>query len=122
MSSSVTPSPKNPKKLRVLSLRRSMLLAGTIAGLGIAAFVVSPDSWHGYPTAMAQNLTEQAHKLQAPIGFADIVEKVKPAVISVRVRVDGGSQTDGLGNNEIPPGLRAIHRNCSCRSGNAERG
>ena len=65
---------------------------------------------HGYPAALAQNLTEQAHKLQAPIGFADIVEKVKPAVISVRVKVDGGSQTTGLGNNEIPPGLREFFR------------
>ena len=27
--------------------------------------------------------------MQRPVGFADIVEKVKPAVISVRVRVEG---------------------------------
>jgi len=64
----------------------------------------------GYPAALAQNLTEQAHKLQAPIGFADIVEKVKPAVISVRVKVDGGSQTNGVGDNEVPPGLREFFR------------
>ena len=49
-----------------------------------------PQSVGGYPAALAQNLTEQAHKLQAPVGFADIVAKVKPAVISVRVKVDGG--------------------------------
>ena len=64
----------------------------------------------GYPTALAQNLSEQAHKLQAPVGFADIVEKVKPAVISVRVKVDGGSQTNGLGSNDVPPGLREFFR------------
>ncbi|MGH7584609.1 MAG: Do family serine endopeptidase, partial [Gemmatimonadales bacterium] len=33
-----------------------------------------------------------------------------PAVISVRVKVDGGPQTTGLGNNEIPPGLREFFR------------
>ncbi len=48
--------------------------------------------------------------MQAPIGFADIVEKVKPAVMSVRVKVDGGPATTGFGNNEIPPGLREFFR------------
>jgi serine protease Do len=101
-----------PKKSRVLSARRAILLATTIAGLGAAALVIAPglNLSAGYPAALAQNLTEQAHKLQAPIGFADIVEKVKPAVISVRVKVDGGSQTTGVGNNEIPPGLREFFR------------
>ena len=62
MSSSVIPSPKNPKKSRVLSLRRSVLLASTIAGLGFAAFVVRPDPWHGYQPASAQNLTERSEE------------------------------------------------------------
>jgi serine protease Do len=104
--------PQNGKGRRALSLRRTVLLATTIAGLGAAAFVVAPDvsSFGNYPAAFAQNLSEQAHKLQAPVGFADIVEKVKPAVISVRVKVDGGSQTNGLGSNEVPPGLREFFR------------
>ncbi|HTL63909.1 MAG TPA: serine peptidase, partial [Pseudolabrys sp.] len=92
MNSSVNPAPENRKKPRALSVRRAVLLATTIAGLGIGAFVAGPGfDLRGYPTALAQNLSEQAHKLQAPVGFADIVEKVKPAVISVRVKVDGGS-------------------------------
>ena len=112
MNSSVNPAPENRKKPRALSIRRAVLLATTIAGLGIGAFVVGPgfDLRAGYPTALAQNLSEQAHKLQAPVGFADIVEKVKPAVISVRVTVDGGSQTNGLGSNDVPPGLREFFR------------
>ena len=56
----------------------------------------------GYPAAIAEKFSEQAHRLQAPVGFADIVEKVKPAVISVRVKVDGGAETTGLNSNEIP--------------------
>ncbi|MGH6665491.1 MAG: Do family serine endopeptidase [Pseudolabrys sp.] len=116
MTSSVPPAHdiqnNPPKKRRVLSARRAILLATTVAALGAAAFVVAPDfnMSVGYPAALAQNLTEQAHKLQAPIGFADIVEKVKPAVISVRVKMDGSGQTTGLGNNEIPPGLREFFR------------
>ena len=112
MSPSVSNAPTPPKKSRALSARRVILLATTIVSLGAAAVVIAPglNLSTGYPAAYAQNLTEQAHKLQAPIGFADIVEKVKPAVISVRVKVDGGSQTDGLGSNDIPPGLRDFFR------------
>ncbi len=112
MASSDSSARKSVVRSRGLSARRVILLGTTMLGLGAAALVVAPGlnlSGH-YPAALAQNLSEQAHKLQAPIGFADIVEKVKPAVMSVRVRVDGGSQTNGLGNNEIPPGLRDFFR------------
>jgi serine protease Do len=113
MNPRVTPAPETPNKRRVLSARRVILLATTIAGLGAAAFVLAPDLnlSASYPAAVAQNLTEQAHKLPAPIGFADIVAKVKPAVISVRVKVDGGSQTTGTGDlQNLPPGLREFFR------------
>ncbi|MCW5690138.1 MAG: Do family serine endopeptidase [Pseudolabrys sp.] len=111
---SVQPAPQPPKKTGVLSVRRIALLATTVAGLGAAAFVAAPEfniPLH-YPAAQAQNLTEQAKKLPAPIGFADIVEKVKPAVISVRVKVDGGPATTGLGADmeNVPPGLREFFR------------
>ncbi len=112
MKSSVIPAPVNPRKPRALSARRLVLLTTTIASLGAAALVIAPgfNLSGGYPAALAQNLSEQARKMQAPVGFADIVEKVKPAVMSVRVKVDGGSQTDGLGSNDVPPGLREFFR------------
>jgi serine protease Do len=40
-----------------------------------------------------------AEAAQGPAGFADIVDKVKPAVISVRVKIDGGPLTLGDGNS-----------------------
>jgi serine protease Do len=112
MNPSVIPAPDTSKPHRVLSARRIVLLATTIASLSAAALVVAPDLslQGGYPAALAQNLTEQARKVAAPTGFADIVEKVKPAVISVRVKVDGGSQTSGLSSNDVPPGLREFFR------------
>ena len=113
MKPSVIPAPRTLAKPRVLTARRFVLLATTIASLGAAVLVVAPslNLPAGYPAAFAQNLSEQAHNVQAPVGFADIVEKVKPAVISVRVKVDGGSQTTGLGSNDVPPGLREFfHR------------
>jgi len=83
---------KQPSR-RILSARRFGLLATTIAGLGAAAFFVAPSlapeaAFFAGP-AHAQNLSQEAQKLaQHPVGFADIVAKVKPAVISVRVKID----------------------------------
>ncbi len=114
MSPSVIPAPNPPKKSRVLSIRRAVLLATTVASLSAAALVVAPGlNLQGYPAAIAQNLSEQAKKVAAPVGFADIVEKVKPAVISVRVKLDGGSQADGVGGQNmenVPPGLQEFFR------------
>ncbi len=61
--------------VRGLSTRRLILLA-TVANLGIAAVVVGgfPQSFvPALPTATA------AENAQRPVGFADLVEKVKPA-------------------------------------------
>ncbi len=113
MKSSAIRAVDSAKKPRAFSARRLVLLTTTIASLGAAALVVAPglNLSGSYPAAIAQNLSEQAHRLQAPVGFADIVEKVKPAVISVRVKVDGGSETNGLSsNNDVPPGLREFFR------------
>jgi serine protease Do len=104
---------------RVLSVRRFGLLATTIAGLGAAAFFVAPTLAPGSAflagPANAQNLSQEAQKLpQHPVGFADIVAKVKPAVISVRVKIDRPAQSS-LSNDEspFPPGSpmeRFFHR------------
>jgi serine protease Do len=110
---SMNPRDMSAPRPRRFSVRRAALLGTALAGIGAAAFVLAPDlpSIH-YPTAAAQNLSEQAKKLSAPVGFADIVEKVKPAVIQVRVEVNGG-QTSGMGNidsDSLPPGLREFFK------------
>ncbi len=100
-----------PSHKQLFSLRRSLLVGTTIAGLGAASLVIAPDlnfSAH-YPNALAQNLTEQARRLPAPVGFADIVAKVKPAVVSVRVKIDGDIQRNEL-SRDLPPGLRDFFR------------
>jgi serine protease Do len=88
-----------------LSARRVALLATTVASLAAATFVFSPNSYA--PSALAdaaqaQNLTEKVQQLaQRPVGFADIVEKVKPAVISVRVKIDRQSEPN-LSEDDLP--------------------
>jgi serine protease Do len=95
---------------RILSVRRVALLATTIAGFGAAAFVITPHMGtkfdpFGTP-AQAQNLTDKVQQLsQRPIGFADIVERVKPAVISVRVKMERPADSSaGEEDLPFPPG------------------
>jgi serine protease Do len=91
---------------RTFSLRRMALLATTAAGLGAAVLIFSPGTYPqgGFPSAaQAENLTEKVQQLpQRPVGFADIVEKVKPAVISVRVKIDHPAEPSVSGDDDLP--------------------
>jgi serine protease Do len=88
------------KKTGGLSARRYALLATTIFGLSAGAYFVAPAVTLNTPAALAQNLSQEARTVPAPVGFADIVEKVKPAVISVRVKADAGPQLSA--DRELP--------------------
>jgi serine protease Do len=104
----------NFRASRTLSARRVALLATTVAGLSAAALVFSPLPYsHGGFTgaAQAQNLTEKVQQLpQRPVGFADIVEKVKPAVISVRVKIDNPAEPSlSEDDQSFPPGSPFEH-------------
>ena len=78
------------QRRRVATPRRLILLA-SVAGLGAAALLGGfggspPAPFAGVSTAAA------AEAAQRHTGFADLVEKVKPAVISVRVKMDSGAE------------------------------
>ena len=76
------------------ALPRRLTLLASAAGLGIAVLVAGPA---GY-----QHLSQPAVAAEAasrPSGFADLVAKVKPAVISVRVRVEDKSDISGTDRN-----------------------
>src|SRR5689334_19972974 len=75
----------NHSKRGILSLRRLTLL-GSAAVVG-AALVLGGPLEYGH-------FTSQTHAQQGPRGFADLIAKVKPAVISVRVKVDQSADDD----------------------------
>jgi len=77
---------------RGLSARRLVLLA-TVASLGAAGLAIGSNGFHQAPTYAVANAAEST---QRPVGFADLVQKVKPAVISVRVKVDAGAEMMGF--------------------------
>jgi serine protease Do len=91
-------------KTRGLSARRIALLATTIASLTGGAYFVAPSLVLNAPVAIAQNLSQEARTRAQPTGFADIVEAVKPAVVSVRVKMDAGPQVSANGNSPFPKG------------------
>jgi serine protease Do len=88
---------------RILPMRRLALLATTVAGLAVGGFVMAPTLSPVAP-AMAQNLSQEAQQLARPSGFADIVEKVKPAVISVRVKMRTDEQLSSDDESPFPKG------------------
>jgi serine protease Do len=55
-------------------------------------------------------VTQQAQTVQRPVGFADIVEKVKPAVFSVRVKVNAGPQNSSFEGGQMPQGFERFFR------------
>jgi serine protease Do len=85
--------------LKGLSARRLTLLA-SVASFGIAVVIAGPLS---YRTLTLPSLTTSAHAAdaaRAPTGFADIVATVKPAVISVRVKIDGSAKAASMNESE----------------------
>jgi serine protease Do len=91
-----------PGWLRAFSARRLVLLA-TVAGLGVAGATIAPNALHqSLPSYAAAAIA--AEIAQRPAGFADLVEKVKPAVISVRVKVKAASEMMSFdGDMPSPP-------------------
>jgi serine protease Do len=123
------PSFKAPRR-SLFSARRFALMASVVAGLGVAAYGFGPsDGSFDFATpAHAQVDKQVKSQVAQPVGFADIVERVKPSVISVKVNInekvakndDGDNNQDSpfqpgspmerffkrFGENGVPPGMR----------------
>jgi serine protease Do len=96
-------TPNDIARRRILSARRLTLL-GSVAVIGSALVLAGP-LMHGRFGEPALAATTQAQ--QGPTGFADLIAKVKPAVISVRVKVDQTADADRPDlNEELPPSMK----------------
>jgi len=78
------------RKSKRLGARRMTLLA-SVGALGVAMLLVGPGGQYWRSSAGAAPASAAEFGMQRPVGFADIVAKVKPAVISVRVKVSGSA-------------------------------
>ena len=81
------PSYRAPRR-SLFSARKFALMASVVAGLGIAGYGLSPAPHDVFSSAAHAQVDKQVKQQVAqPTGFADIVERVKPSVISVRVNI-----------------------------------
>src|SRR3954451_7985224 len=96
MIDSTTPVATAPSRA---SRRRLAMLAST-ATVGLAVVLAGPGV---YRQAVSTPALATETTVRAP-GFADVVAKVKPAVISVRVKLDQ-AQVSFNGTDELVPGM-----------------
>src|SRR6267143_2352448 len=99
------PSYRAPRR-SLFSARKFALMASVVAGLGVAVYGFGPS--HG-PVDIFSNpahaqVNNEVRKVERPVGFADIVERVKPSVISVKVNINEKvAKDDSANNNDDSP-------------------
>ncbi|MBI5260306.1 MAG: Do family serine endopeptidase [Bradyrhizobium sp.] len=93
---STLPSFRQPRR-SLLSVRRFALMASVVAGLGVAAYGFGPptSSSNVFTSPAQAQVNTEVRKVERPVGFADIVERVKPSVISVKINIK-----EKLANND----------------------
>jgi serine protease Do len=121
------PSYRRPRR-SLFSARKIALMASVVAGLGVAIYGFSPPSGSAdfFTSSAHAQVNNEVRKVEKPVGFADIVERVKPSVISVKVNIteklakddsnddspfQPGSPMERFfrrfgGPDSLPPGLR----------------
>jgi serine protease Do len=98
--------PNHSRQPRLLSARRLTLL-GSVAVVGAALALGGPTGFDGHGHAF-WTTAQAAESQQGPAGFADLVAKVKPAVISVSVKIDESADASTSNDEQqtLPPSLR----------------
>src|SRR6201992_2371066 len=86
---------------KIFRPRRLALLA-SVAGLRVAVLAASPGGHllSNIPALTSAARAAESGSTQNIPGFADLVAKVKPAVISVRVKIDGDAENGATMQNE----------------------
>src|SRR5436305_9185749 len=89
------PSYRQPRR-SLLSARKFALMASVVAGLGVAVYGFSPSPGPAgiFSSPAHAQVNNEVRKVERPIGFADIVERVKPSVISVKINIAAKSSKD----------------------------
>jgi len=83
----------------LFSARRLILLA-SVAGVGAMVMLAGPSY---RPVQLQTSAAQAAMPVNPQSGFADLVDKVKPAVISVRVKSDGDARRTAMRDRDNMP-------------------
>ncbi|KQW18554.1 serine peptidase [Afipia sp. Root123D2] len=102
MTDRPTNSTSQPSR-RIFSARKFALMASVVAGLGAATYGFAPIfSTDVLTTPAHAQVNKDVRQVQQPVGFADIVERVKPSVISVRVKIPEKTSDNESFDNDMP--------------------
>jgi serine protease Do len=84
--------PQDPKcahRRSLLSVRRIAMMASVVAGLGVAGYGLDHASrFNIFSSEARAQVSSGIGSAAQPVGFADIVQRVKPSVISVKVTMN----------------------------------
>jgi serine protease Do len=95
------PSRRTPRR-SLFSARRFALMGSVAAGLGLAVYGFGPLSGNldFFSTPAYAQVNNAMGKVAQPTGFADIVERVKPSVISVKVTMKDKATDTSAGDDD----------------------
>src|SRR5437763_14204310 len=93
------------RRRSLLSARKFALMASVVAGLGVAVYGFSPSPGPAgiFSSPAHAQVNNEVRKVERPIGFADIVERVKPSVISVKVNIKEKTASNDDGDDAQSP-------------------
>jgi serine protease Do len=95
-------NPSDPAQRGRISPRRIALM-GSVAAVAVAVLIGGPSGFRQVSLPAWSNQVHAAETtLQHPADFADLIAKVKPAVVSVRVKMDQVVQSSSSDENANP--------------------
>src|ERR1700738_4461592 len=97
------PSYRAPRRA-LFSARKFALMASVVAGLGVAVYGSTPSQGpvNIFTSPAHAQVNNEVRKVAQPVGFADIVEHVKPSVISVKVNINEKVSSKDDNNDDSP--------------------
>ncbi|WP_407159832.1 Do family serine endopeptidase [Bradyrhizobium sp. STM 3557] len=95
--------PSRQPRRSLLAARKFALMASVVAGLGVAGYGLGASNAPAlFSTPAHAQVNNEVSKVAQPIGFADIVERVKPSVISVKVNINEKLAKDDSNDEDSP--------------------
>jgi serine protease Do len=95
-------TPSRPQHSGRISPRRIALM-GSVAAVAVAVLIGGPGGFRQVPLPAWSNEANAAETtLQHPADFADLIAKVKPAVVSVRVKMEQSAQDSSADDSASP--------------------
>jgi serine protease Do len=90
----------NSQRPKLLSARRLALMASVGLGVAVYGFNPAPRAFDIFSTAAHAQVNQAVSNVAQPAGFADMVERVKPTVISVKVTMKKASEGSEKSDDE----------------------